>query len=56
MRMTEALRQVAENVQEMKKDRTGNPTTMKDAEKEQVEEVEIEEWIDVEEAVNMLER
>jgi transcription antitermination factor NusG len=36
MRMTEALRQVAENVQEMKKDRTGNPTTMKDAEKEAV--------------------
>jgi len=36
MRMTEALRQVSENVQEMKKDRTGNPTTMKDAEKEAV--------------------
>jgi hypothetical protein len=55
MRMSKALQMVCENVQEMKKDRTGNPTTMKDAEKEQVEEVEIEEWIDVEEAVNMLE-
>jgi hypothetical protein len=55
MRMSKALQMVYENVQEMKKDRTDNPTTMKDAEKEQVEEVEIEEWIDVEEAVNMLE-
>jgi hypothetical protein len=55
MRMSKALQMVCENVQEMKKDRTDNPTTMKDAEKEQVEEVEIEEWIDVEEAVNMLE-
>jgi hypothetical protein len=41
MRMTEALRQVAENVQEMKKDRTGNPTTMKDAEKEAVKKVDL---------------
>ena len=91
MRMSKALQMVCENVQEMKKDKTGNPMTMKDAEKEavkkavskikstgmsysdwektttfgpklkqavktQVEELDLdEEWIDVEEAVNMLE-